>query len=237
MSVHDDAIAAYLGAIRFGANYLDSKSNHHGTLEGAPTWEDSAELGRRYLRINTPHNDYANVVFADNPAPQSFTVHLWARVHWLAGGNVNGAILVTTPPTAPPHSSGGLFLVAGVMTESSFQLGVRLGSGTYLYNTATSPYNTWMSVGAYYNHATSRVGLYLNGVNVLDQPALSAPVFTNLLVARGGNNSTTTKRVDTADVSLWNRILTPAEFATLAKPSYTPLGTGRRGFPLSRLVN
>src|SRR5690606_39106624 len=97
-------------------------------------------------------------------------------------------------------------------------------------------YGTWIAVGAYYNHVSQRAGLYLNGNNVVDVAAPNTPVFTNLLISRGGSLSSLSKRVDTADPSLWGRVLSASEFSKLANPRYRPLNTGNRGFPLSRLV-
>lgn len=238
MSVHDDAVCMFLGDVQYPAVYLDSKNNHHGALVGTPSWElDDSTIRRPFLQNDTPHSSYANVTFAERPVPGSFTVHFWARFPSYSGGGL-GAMLATTSPATTPHTSGGVFLAAASMTEDSFLIGLRDGHGqVWNYVSGNKQYGHWMSIGAFFDSANSRLGMYFNGILSIDRSAAGFTVLTNLLIARGGNNSAYTKRVDMASVALWGRLLTAQEHKRLADPRYLPNGIGRRGFPTSRIVN
>lgn len=231
MAVHDDAIAAYLGAIHRGTLYGDSRGAYHGSLAGA-SWVASGVIGRPVVSVSVPSSQYAYANFGSNLSLSEFSLSCWFRFD--SAPSLATILFCGSPSMA--WSSGSAWIHADVSSGVISALSFRSASQQTRKTGLNLPASQWHHVGAA-RFASGATQLYVNGALDASGTMASVPDISGALVARGGNNPLYSSSGEFADVSLWGRVLSASEFATLANPRYRPLGTGRSGFPLSRLVN
>lgn len=190
-----------------GTTAADSAGSYNGTLSGA-TWTTGRKAGG--LRFNGS-TDYVSIANA-------------------TAFQVTGALTITgwIKQTAafPTGSTVSLILRKGDSNPNNWQLCVANGKvellldgndGSGIDGNTTLSINTWYHVAATWNGATAR--LYLNGVLDMVPAARAAPIAIDArpvyLGGRIGSTDVTNGSLD--DVRFYNRCLTAAEIAALAK--------------------
>lgn len=221
MAIHDDAIVAYLGDLPYKTQWLDHQSNaRHGSLVGGAAWQtDAATIKRPYVSCLTRNTHYAEAIYSPAVALSEFSVACWFR---LASAENGLQTIMFGGPHSVPWSLGNWWLHANVNITQGHIASISFRSSSeQTIRTEQLPLNTWIAAGAS-RASGGATKLYINGAHLASGTMSTVPNMGGLLVA-GNNNAVYAAAADIADASVWARILTAAEFATLANPSYRPL--------------
>ena len=172
-----------------------SRRSNWGTLTNMDNATDWVVSDGQYALDFDGSND--QIVSVGNvPAPQSRTIAMWvlarALNQWFFGTNFG-------------VTNSGLFLgtESNVLTVTQFGAAIR--------DTVTFPLNTWQHVGAAHNG--NNYTLYRNGVLVNSGAMTTAPAEALWYLGSYGNGGYFNGRIDNA--ALWNRALSPNDFARL----------------------
>jgi hypothetical protein len=196
-----------------GSTAVDTYGGHNGTVSGA-IWSTGKLSGSLKFNGSTDYVSMTNDV--DFQVTKSLTVTAWVK------GNAawpTGSTVATMLRKGDANPNNWELCIANGKVEMNLDCGDGDGSGTDGSTTLTT--NVWHHVAGTWDGAKVRV--YLDGVLDCTPKAISTAIGTDTravyLGGRIGSTDVTPGYVD--DVRFYNRCLTAAEIAALAKANPT----------------